>query len=185
MVRHDSVPLTDIARRVLRYSNNLSAELIGLATSRALTGGKLSLAEFGVGAGGVVAQAPAGCRLDGTLSREPFRPVVEVAATPRQIVIMLEEAAGLPGGADFHDLLRPDRLEGRQRARRASRPAPCPMCAVSRLYRHRRRPPLAFAIFFNDAEKRAALDAAFDPHVRGHRSPVAALAQSRVGWNGS
>ena len=24
---------------------------------------------------------------------------------------------------------------------------------------------LAFAIFFNDAEKRAALDAAFDPHV--------------------
>jgi D-alanyl-D-alanine carboxypeptidase/D-alanyl-D-alanine-endopeptidase (penicillin-binding protein 4) len=25
---------------------------------------------------------------------------------------------------------------------------------------------LAFAIFFNDAEKRAALEAAFDPHVR-------------------
>src|SRR5690606_20385501 len=29
IVRHDSVSLTDISRAVLRYSNNLSAELIG------------------------------------------------------------------------------------------------------------------------------------------------------------
>ena len=38
---------------------------------------------------------------------------------------------------------------------------------------------LAFAIFFNDAEERAALDAAFDPHVRAIDPEVPVVAGPR------
>ena len=54
---------------------------------------------------------------------------------------------------------------------------------------------LAFAIFFNDADKRAALDAAFDPHVvaidaasrrwRNRAIGVEAEADARAGLRGS
>ncbi len=41
--RHLSAPLRDLVRGVLRYSNNLSAELVGLVASRRLAGRPLSL----------------------------------------------------------------------------------------------------------------------------------------------
>lgn len=44
LARHDSAPLTEIGAAVLRWSNNLAAELVGLATGRALAPGAASLA---------------------------------------------------------------------------------------------------------------------------------------------
>ena len=41
---HPSPPLTDLLKGMFRYSNNLSAELVGLAASRGLGGGRSSLA---------------------------------------------------------------------------------------------------------------------------------------------
>jgi D-alanyl-D-alanine carboxypeptidase/D-alanyl-D-alanine-endopeptidase (penicillin-binding protein 4) len=38
LVRQTSKPLTDIVHRTLRYSNNMAAEMLGLATARKLTG---------------------------------------------------------------------------------------------------------------------------------------------------
>lgn len=42
---HRSPPLASVVQAMLRYSNNLVAELLGLATSRALTGERQTLAE--------------------------------------------------------------------------------------------------------------------------------------------
>lgn len=44
LATHDSPPLVELARQVLRYSNNLSAELIGLAAARRLDPGVPTLA---------------------------------------------------------------------------------------------------------------------------------------------
>jgi D-alanyl-D-alanine carboxypeptidase/D-alanyl-D-alanine-endopeptidase (penicillin-binding protein 4) len=93
VARNESVPLTDIARRVLRYSNNLSAELIGLAASQVLSGRRLSLEDS------------ASALVDWWRKRLPDADWTGLSlenqsglssksrATPRQIVIMLEEAA--------------------------------------------------------------------------------------------
>jgi len=44
IARVESAPLADVIEKMLDYSNNLTAELVGLATSRALTGQGLTLA---------------------------------------------------------------------------------------------------------------------------------------------
>ena len=84
----------DIARQVLHSSNNLSAELIGLAASLALTGRELSLAEFGQRASGVVAFASSDADWTGFHVENHSGLSSKSHATPRQIVVMLQEAAG-------------------------------------------------------------------------------------------
>ncbi len=165
VARHDSVPLGDIARRVLRYSNNLSAELIGLAASRDLTGRKLSLAES------------ASTLVDWWRKRLPEADwaglflanhsglSTQSRTTPRQIVMMLEEAAGSSGGADFHDLLRRVGWKGLKGSAYVKTGTMSYVRGLAGYIDTIAGHQLAFAIFFNDAAKRAALDAAFDPHV--------------------
>ncbi len=166
LVRHESVPLTDIARKVLRYSNNLSAELVGLATSNALTGRTLSLADS---AAAVVdwwrKRLPeanwAGLSLENHSGLSS-----QSRATPRQMVAMLEEATGLSGDADFHDLLHQKGWKGVKASAYAKTGTMAYVRGlagyIDTVAGHR----LAFAIFFNDSGKRAALDATFDPRIR-------------------
>ena len=165
VAHNDSVPLIDIARAVLRYSNNLSAELIGLAASRALTGRKLSLQDSASAlAAWWTLRLP---DADWTgLSLENHSGLSSKSrATPRQIVIMLEEAAGLPAGADFHELLRPIAWKGVKGSARVKTGTMSYARGLAGYIDTAAGNRLAFAIFFNDAEKRAALDAAFDPRV--------------------
>ena len=165
VARNDSVPLIDIARAVLRYSNNLSAELIGLAASRALTGRRLSLADSASALAGWWRLHMPDADWTGLSLENHSGLSSKSRATPRQIVIMLEEAAGLPGGADFHELLRPIGWKGVKGSARVKTGTMSYARGLAGYIDTAAGHRLAFAIFFNDAEKRAALDAAFDPRV--------------------
>ncbi len=165
VVRHDSIPLSEIAKHVLFSSNNLSAELIGLAASRALTGDALSLPES------------ASALVDWWRKRLPDADWTGLAldnhsglstkshVTPRQVVAMLEEASRLSGGIDFHDMLRPIGWKGVKGTGRVKTGTMSYVRGLAGYIDTEAGNRLAFAIFFNDAAKRAALDAAFDPHV--------------------
>jgi len=87
-------------------------------------------------------------------------------ATPRQIVIMLEEASRLPGGADFHELLRQIGWKGVKGSARVKTGTMSYARGLAGYIDTAKGNRLAFAVFFNDIEKRAALDAAFDPRVK-------------------
>ncbi len=172
VARHESVPLTEMARGVLRYSNNLSAELIGLATSRALTGRKLSIGDSASALAAWWRSHLPDTDWTGLFLENHSGLSSKSRATPRQIATMLEEAAGLPG-ADFHDLLQQidwEGVEGSARVKTGTMSYVRGLAGyIDTVAGHR----LVFAILFNDAEKRAALDATFDPRV------VAIDAQSR------
>ncbi len=166
LVRHDSPPLTDIARAVLRYSNNLSAELIGLAASRAMTGEKLSLSDSATAlAAWWKLHLPevdwTGLHLENHSGLSSYS-----RATPRQIVTMLEEAARSAGGADFHDLLKPIAWKGVKGSAHVKTGTMSYARGLAGYIDTTAGTRLAFAVFFNDMDKRAALDAAFDPRVR-------------------
>ncbi len=165
VARHESLPLSEIASGVLRYSNNLSAELIGLAASHALTRRVLSLEDSGTALSAwwqlrLPAEDWTGFTVEnhsGLSSKS--------RATPRQIVAMLEEAAGLLGGADLHALLKPISWKGVKGSARVKTGTMSYARGLAGYIDTATGRRLAFAIFFNDAEGRAALDASFDPRV--------------------
>jgi len=165
VARHESSPLIDIAREVLRYSNNLSAELIGLATSRALTGRKLSLEDSASALAAWWRSRLPDADWTGLFLEHHSGLSAKSRATPRQIVIMLEEAAELPGGTDFNELLRQigwKGVKGSAHVKTGTMSYVRGLAGyIDTVAGHR----LVFAIFFNDAEKRAALDSVFDPRV--------------------
>lgn len=166
VARHESLPLAEIASGVLRYSNNLSAELIGLAASRALTGRKLSLEDSATALTAWWKLRLPDVDWTGFLVENHSGLSSRSRSTPRQIVAMLEEAAGSAGGADFHGLLRPiswKGVKGTARVKTGTMSYGRGLAGYIDTAAGRR---LAFAIFFNDADERAALDAAFDPRVR-------------------
>ena len=165
IVRHDSVPLTDIARAVLRYSNNLSAELIGLATSRRLTGTSLPLAESGAALAAWWRTRLPDADWTGLVLDNHSGLSSDSRATPRQIVTMLEEAAGLPDTIDFHELLKPIAWKGVKGSAHVKTGTMSYARGLAGYIDTAAGNRLAFAIFFNDAAKREALDKAFDPHV--------------------
>ena len=166
LARHESPPLAEIASGVLHYSNNLSAELIGLAASRRLTGRKLDLEDSATAlAAWWQLRLPAadwtGMRLENHSGLSSHS-----RTTPRQLVVMLEEAAGLIGGADFHELLRPISWKGAKGTARVKTGTMSYARGLAGYIDTATGRRLAFAIFFNDADKRAALDAGFDRRVR-------------------
>lgn len=166
VMRHESRPLAEIASGVLRYSNNLSAELIGLAASRALTGRKLLLEDSATALTAWWKLRLPEVDWTGFFVENHSGLSSRSRSTPRQIVVMLEEAAVSAGGADFHDLLRPiswKGVKGTARVKTGTMSYGRGLAGYIDTAAGRR---LAFAIFFNDAEERAALDAAFDPRVR-------------------
>jgi len=165
VARHASVPLTEIASGVLKYSNNLSAELIGLAASHALTGRVLSLEDSGTALSAWWQLRLPAEDWTGFMVENHSGLSSKSRTTPRQIVVMLEEAANLLGGADFHALLKPiswKGVKGTARVKTGTMSYARGLAGYIDTAAGRR---LAFAIFFNDAEGRAALDANFDPRV--------------------
>ena len=169
IARHESIPLSRIAAAVLRYSNNLSAELIGLAASRAATGRSLPLE----GSAAVLAdwwrQRLPGVDWKGFYLENQSGLSSKSRTTPRQLVAMLKNAVKPIGGAALHDLLLPASWKAKDGTLVKIHAKTGTMSYARGLAgyidatdgRH-----LAFAVFFNDLDGRSALDAAFDPHVR-------------------
>jgi D-alanyl-D-alanine carboxypeptidase/D-alanyl-D-alanine-endopeptidase (penicillin-binding protein 4) len=167
IARHDSIPLSGIAKAVLRYSNNLSAELIGLAASRKLTGRTQSLEESAALLTAWWTLRLPAADWTGYFVENHSGLSSRSRTTPRQIVAMLQDAAATSlGGADFHDLLKPiswKGVKGTARVKTGTMAYGRGLAGYIDTATGRR---LAFAIFFNDRDEREALDAAFDPRVR-------------------
>jgi D-alanyl-D-alanine carboxypeptidase/D-alanyl-D-alanine-endopeptidase (penicillin-binding protein 4) len=166
LAKHESVPLTEIADGVLHYSNNLTAELIGLAASRQLTGRKLGLKDSATALAAWWQLRVPTADWTGMVLENHSGLASYTRVTPRQIVVMLEAAAGLIGGADFHDLLRPISWKGVKGSARIKTGTMSYARGLAGYIDTAAGRRFAFAIFFNDAGKRAALDASFDPRVR-------------------
>ncbi|MBN9023164.1 MAG: D-alanyl-D-alanine carboxypeptidase [Rhizobiales bacterium] len=155
-----------VAAAVLRYSNNLSAELVGLAASSKLTGRKLSLLESAAALAAWWQLRVPDADWTGLFLENHSGLSSRSLATPRQFVVMLEEAAGPLGGADFHALLRPISWKGVKGSARVKTGTMSYIRGLAGYLDTASGRRLAFAIFFNDDDKRAALDARFDPQVR-------------------
>ena len=165
VARHESPPLSEIASGVLRYSNNLSAELIGLTASRALTGRVLGLVDSATAVSAWWKLRLPGADWTGFLIDNHSGLSSNSRATPRQIVVMLEEAAALLGGADFHELLKPISWKGVKGSARVKTGTMSYARGLAGYIDTATGRRLAFAIFFNDAAGRERLDANFDPRV--------------------
>lgn len=165
LVHHDSSPLTDIAGQALHSSNNLSAELIGLATTRALTGRELGLEDSAATLAAWWRTRMPDTNWSGFFLANHSGLSSRSQVSPHQLVAMLEQAAGLQNVVDFPNLLRPLSWKGTAASGRVKTGTMAYVNGlagyIDTVAGHR----LAFAIFFNDAGKRAALDANFDPHV--------------------
>jgi D-alanyl-D-alanine carboxypeptidase/D-alanyl-D-alanine-endopeptidase (penicillin-binding protein 4) len=166
LARDESPPLSEIASGVMYHSNNLSAELVGLAASLRLTGRKLSLADSATALGAWWQLRLPGDDWTGLFLENHSGLSSYSRATPRQLVAMLEEAAELLGGADLHALLRPISWKGVKGSARVKTGTMSYARGLAGYIDTAEGRRLAFAIFFNDIAKRTALDANFDRRVR-------------------
>jgi len=192
IARHDSPDLAEIVRRVLRSSNNLAAELIGLAASHAVTGRPLSLEESAASIANYWRLRATDIDWDGFFLENQSGLSSKSRATPRQLVAILQ-AADARDGARLYPLLRaaswkaPNGKIVRIRAKTGTIAYGRGLAGYIDAADGRR---LAFAVFFNDFERRAALDAAFDPRVdardagwRSWRARALRLEESLIsGW---
>lgn len=165
VVRHESIPLNAIARDVLGYSNNLSAELIGLAASRTLTARKLSLEDSARALTAWWHLHRSDVDWTGFFVENHSGLSSKSRSTPRQIVIMLEKSTGSTAGGDFYELLRQISWKGVKGSARVKTGTISYGRGLAGYIDTVAGNRLAFAVFMNDAGKRAAFDAAFDPHV--------------------
>lgn len=187
LARHRSASLADIVRGILRYSNNLSAELVGLVAARHLAGPPpLSLSASATLLDGWLQARLADTRWEG------YRPVnhsglaTDARATPRQLVAILRHALDLPlGDEDYVGLLPAIAQletggEGLVEVRAKSGTLYYGSGLAGYLVADG-EPRVAFAVFVSDLEARARLDAAEDPAVR-ERPPGARhwLARARA-----
>ena len=158
----DSLPLAELVRGLLRHSNNLSAEVIGLATARRLDPEVATLGRSAALLQDLLARQPldgagwGGLRLAnhsglGTGSR----------ATPRQMAALL-----LAGGPGLWDLLPGEEdgkaLPGGVRAKSGTLAYVNGLAGLLTAASGQR---LGFVLFIADPRRRAAMDAAMDRRV--------------------
>jgi D-alanyl-D-alanine carboxypeptidase/D-alanyl-D-alanine-endopeptidase (penicillin-binding protein 4) len=180
-----SPPLTEVLRGLLRYSNNMEAELIGLAASRKLTGKPLGLSESAAVLSLWLEQQAMGADWQGFHLENHSGLSPNNRLSPRQMLALLKLIAAepalmavLPPRADDGDVADPTP---------AAKPGARPITGktgtmdyargLAGFFPGRDGRPLAFAIFVFDAPRRAALDAAMDRRIAD--SPPAALAWTR------
>ena len=166
IVIHESPDLAEITKGVLRYSNNLSAELVGLAASTTLAARNLSLDQSAGALGAWWKLRAPGTDWSSLVMENHSGLSSRSRATPRQIVTMLEVAADTEAPDEFHDLLREIQWKGVKGSARVKTGTMSYVRGLAGYIDTAKGNRLAFAIFANDLDKRNALDAAFDPHVR-------------------
>ncbi len=168
IARYESPDLDRIVRVVLRHSNNMAAELVGLAASRAVTGRPLTLEESAATISEYWRLRAPSPDWGGFFLENQSGLSSKSRATPRQLVAILLKAADPNNGDEFYPLLRaaswkaPNGKTVRIRAKTGTIAYGRGLAGYIDASDGRR---LAFAVFFSDFERRAALDAAFDPRV--------------------
>ncbi len=158
----ESAPLPELMTGLLKFSNNMTAELIGLATSQRLTGETLDLR---------ASSAALGFWLERRLSYADwtgFKLVnhsglsSESRASPRQFAAILTSMAREPVLAGTLNPILGDDPKAAAAAKSGTMDFAGGLAGFLTGKSGRR---LAFAIFVIDREKRAALDAAFDRRI--------------------
>ena len=109
---HWSAPLPEIAAGVLKYSNNLSAELIGQVTSRKLLGRALPLPESAAAVTNWYRGTLPNAQWDGFFCANHSGLSTATRISPRQLAAILRYGWTVPAGTTaFPDLLIPPRWE--------------------------------------------------------------------------
>jgi D-alanyl-D-alanine carboxypeptidase/D-alanyl-D-alanine-endopeptidase (penicillin-binding protein 4) len=165
----DSAPLREIAAGLLRYSNNPSAELVGLAATRRLTGRSLSLADSAgaiatwlknrlprVDWSGFHLENHSGLSPDSRVSpRQMARLLTAIAENPALVEAMpalSDEGRALSAGENARSLV------GKSGTMDYAR-------GLAGFFLGKDGRPLGFSIFIFDRARRAVLDAGMDPRV--------------------
>jgi D-alanyl-D-alanine carboxypeptidase/D-alanyl-D-alanine-endopeptidase (penicillin-binding protein 4) len=169
--RVDSPPLSEILSGLLRYSNNAEAELIGLATSRKLTGRSLSLAESSKALVLWLEQQSPGTDWRGFHLENHSGLSSKTRLSPRQMISLLTLIArdpalmaALPPREEDGGIASPAKttyarpIAGKSGTMDYAR-------ALAGFFPARDGRPLAFAIFIFDARRRAELDATMDRRI--------------------
>lgn len=176
LAQHQSDPLAEIARLVLKYSNNLAAELVGLAASHRLTGDRHTLEESSAVMedwlreaipdadwGGFDLANHSGLSSDSRVSPEQMAAIVRYAMAHRH------------GGVSFSELLPPIRWEGEVNEDNDTGPVDLRVRAKTGTMSYGRGLAgylqtasgrmLGFAVFLSDLDARADMDAQADPRI--------------------
>ena len=180
IARHDSEPLPAIVTRVLKYSNNLSAEMIGMMAARQVLGRtSVTQAEAGRALAAWWAQKLpqvdwSGLSIPGAsgLSTKARIAPVQMAA-----VLLEGNRIGLPalmperpdGGAEADAGEPPPLAPGQLRAKTGTMGYVRGLAGYLSAHSGRQ---LGFAIFTVDEAQRAAADAATDPYVLAVSQPA-------------
>lgn len=196
--RHQSVDLVRAAQLILRYSNNLSAELVGLATSRALGEAPADLATSGARLAAWLRQQLPQTDWSGFVAANHSGLSSESRMTPRQMMAILGYGQALAAeGVDLYALLAPVRWsdelqEGRDetatelvvRAKSGTIHFSRALAGYMLTEKGRR---LGFAFFVGDEALRAAYDQAINvdelvevPGARAWMKRAKALEQALV-----
>ena len=176
---HYSAPLSRIVAKVLQYSNNLAAELVGQTTARQLTNRPVPLHESARSLTQWYQHILPQTDWGGFLAMNHSGLSSATRHTPRQLAAILRHAWGHPfRGVRFADLLSPphwdneeERLQSLVRAKSGTMSYADGLIGYLTTARGQQ---LGYVILLTDFDKRAALDAVFD--VRIPDSPPAAQA---------
>lgn len=189
LVRHDSEPLTEIVGGLMEYSNNLTAELLGIAVARRL----------GADAGGTIENLAVSTDAMARFWREALPGVdwtgwwlvnhsglaSRSRATARQLAEIIRFAARSERAAPFIELMsaRSYRaLAGTGASVRAKTGTMSFVRGLGGVILARSGRRLAFAYLANDLDKRAALDAAFDPKTPAREPGAGAFRDRAIGF---
>ncbi len=158
----ESPKLADVMTGLLKFSNNMTAELIGLATSRRLTGRALDPRASSAALGDWLRQHLSYVDWTGFKLVNHSGLSSESRASPRQIAAILMAMARDPVLAGMPNRIMGDDPKAQAAAKSGTMDFACGLAGYLTGKSGRR---LAFAIFALDREKRAALDAGFDRRV--------------------
>jgi D-alanyl-D-alanine carboxypeptidase/D-alanyl-D-alanine-endopeptidase (penicillin-binding protein 4) len=158
----ESPPLAEVMTGLLKFSNNMTAELIGLATSHRLTGQVLAPRTSSAALGDWLRQHLSYVDWTGFKLVNHSGLSSESRASPRQIAAVLMAMAREPVLAGMPNRIMGDDPKAAAAAKSGTMDFASGLAGYLTAKSGRR---LAFAIFALDREKRTALDASFDRRV--------------------
>ena len=158
----ESPPLAEVMTGLLKFSNNMTAELIGMATSHRLTGKVLDPRGSSAALGDWLRQKLSYVDWTGFKLVNHSGLSSESRASPRQIAAVLTAMAREPVLAGMPNKIMGDDPKAQAAAKSGTMDFACGLGGYLTGKSGKR---LAFVIFATDRKKRAALDATFDRRV--------------------
>jgi len=176
LAQHQSEPLAEIARLVLKYSNNLAAELVGLAASNRLTEARLGLEASSAVMEDRLREAIPGVDWEGFHLANHSGLSSASRVTPAQMAEIVRYAlAHRHGGVALAELLPPIRWESEVNEENDTGPVDLRVRAKTGTMSYGRGLAgylqtaggrmLGFAVFLSDLDARAEMDARADPRI--------------------